>query len=145
MPEAKDKGPQEFDEEKDPVLVEFPVDSLRMPEPLLPRPIGRISQGHPLIRPLITILMVFVLAVVVFFIVGYFKMSNTPADRLNPQSIGAEYREEGKITWQDTRLDGWFLDSAHEHFMSTDGRRFTYVSSHQREGSPVSGYWRLVE
>jgi len=55
------------------------------------------------------------------------------------------YREEGKITYQDDLLDGWFLDEERQHFMAQDGRRFTYIDSHSREGSPVTGYWRLIE
>jgi hypothetical protein len=40
---------------------------------------------------------------------------------------------------------GWFLDPERQHFMTEDGRRFTFVDSHTRDGERVSGHWRLME
>jgi hypothetical protein len=137
--------PLEPDEDQDPVLIEFPGDSMRMPEPLLPRPVGRIAEGHPLKRPLAIAIVVLL---IIFFSHFLYTLLTGAASRTDPSQAGAfssQYREDGSITYQDKILDGWFLESGHEHFMATDGRRFTYVTQHEREGSVVTGYWRLIE
>jgi hypothetical protein len=147
MPELNDKDLPEFDpdDDDDPVLVKFPSDSLRMPEPLLPRPIGRISSGHPLIKPLLIFLAIFVIVVAVILVISL-RQSMVSGTHGNPQqSIGADYREDGAIDYHDARIHGWYLDREHEHFMDTSGKRYTYVNQYRRENTVVPGYWRLIE
>jgi hypothetical protein len=132
-------------EEENGKIVEFPEDEVRMPPPRLPQPIGEIPPGHPF-RKIITVLLI-VLGIFVVVYIAIAIMSEPPPqpDENNPTSFSEMYREEGAITYQDEILHGWFLEPERQHFMSEDGRRFTYVDSHSREGEPVMGYWRLIE
>jgi len=144
MPEAEEKGPEIQEKPEEGKLVEFPADVVRMPEPLLPRPVGRIAEGHPLKRPLVILLLIFLLVLIGHFLFLVIKGPAGSDGEGNRSAISETYREAGSITYLDKRLDGWFLEPSHEHFMAHDGRRFTYVQGHERGESQVSGYWRIV-
>ena len=133
------------EEEKNGKIVEFPEDAVRMPPPRLPRPVGEIPPGHPFKKVVTVLLIVLGIFVVVYIAIAI--LSGPPPQPVEniPQSFSEMYREEGAITYEDEILQGWFLEPERQHFMSEDGRRFTYVDSHSREGEPVMGYWRLIE
>ena len=126
-------------------LVEFPSDDARMPTQRLPRLIGKITPGHPLQRPMTIAIIILGLILLIFIAQAIIEGRRGPVDDTDQRGFSEMYREEGRITYQDDLLDGWFLDEDRQHFMALDGRRFTYVDSHTREGSPVTGYWRLIE
>ncbi len=126
-------------------IVEFPPGDYRIPPTRLPRPVGRIAPGHPLQRPLTISIILLALLLLVYIVVSFFTAPpQEPADD-EPITFSEMYRESGAITYQDEIVQGWFLDAERQHFMTEDGRRFTYVDPHTREGDPVSGYWRLSE
>jgi hypothetical protein len=145
MPEPESIDQEPDDHEEDGKLVEFPADAFRMPEPLLPRPVGRIASGHPLKRPLAIALVIFVLILAADFVVTLFHAAHSSADRGNRGAYSNTFRDPGAITYGNQHLNGWFLDPQHEHFQSEDGRRFTHVDSHEREGSEVTGHWRIIQ
>jgi len=126
-------------------LVEFPHDETRMPTQSLPRLLGRVADGHPLRRPMTIAIIVLAAIMLVFIAQAVIQGDRHQSDDDSRRGFSELYREEGKITYQDDLLDGWFLDEERQHFMAQDGRRFTYIDSHSREGSPVTGYWRLIE
>jgi len=124
-------------------IVEFPSDETRMPPSRLPNPIGKIPEGHPLKRP-ITIALI-VLGVILIFSIVYGFVAKPPNGNGKDNFTTGSYRESGTITYENEKISGWFLDIEKQHFMAEDGRRFTFVDSHEREGAPVSGHWRIVE
>jgi hypothetical protein len=133
--------PETRQEEEKGKLVNFPADEERLPSARLPSMVGRIGEGHPLLRPLIIAFVVLAIILGVQVVVSLIG-----AHEKNDRATFTEsYREAGTITYEGGRLQGWFLDTERQHFLAQDGRRFTYVDAHSREGSPVSGYWRLVE
>jgi hypothetical protein len=144
MPEAEEKGPEIQEEPEEGKLVEFPADAVRMPEPFLPRPVGRIDEGHPLKRWLVALLLIFLVVLIGHFLFLLIKGPPKPDVESNRSAFSETYREAGSITYLGKPLDGWFLEPSHEHFMAHDGRRFTYVQGHERGESQVSGYWRIV-
>ncbi len=131
----------ETQEEKNGELVDFPVEEIRMPPERLPRPVGRIASGHPLVRPLIIgfILLAIILGIQVIYSLVF------PGGNEGRPTFSESFREEGRIIYEGDRIQGWFLDTERQHFMTEDGRRFTYVDSHEREGAQVTGHWRLIE
>jgi hypothetical protein len=139
--ELVEDKPEDETEEESGKLVQFPSDAVRMPEPYLPRPVGRIARGHPLIRPLVILLVLFALVLAGHFVFTLFH--GVPARYVQPASDIA--REAGSITYEGRILDGWYMDPQREHFLSQDGTRYTYVDSHEREGSRVTGHWRIVQ
>ena len=67
--------------------------------------------------------------------------SNHPNDR---PTFSQRYRQEGSITYRDKIISGWFLDEEMQHFIDSDGQRYTFVDSHIRENDTVTGYWRML-
>jgi hypothetical protein len=126
-------------------IVEFPVDSIRMPPQRLPQPIGRIAPGHPLQKPLTIAIWVLGLGIALIFVGSILSGMQIKSDDEYPLTFSEMYREAGAITYDGEIITGWFLDIGKQHFMDEEGKRFTYVDSHSREGQPVSGHWRLVE
>ncbi|MFH1675929.1 MAG: hypothetical protein ABIC40_02805 [bacterium] len=124
-------------------IIEFPSGSDRLPPNRLPGPLGKIAEGHPLKRP-ITIALI-VLAIILIFSVVYGLVVKPPKENQNMSFPAGSYRESGAINYEEEKISGWFLDIEKQHFMADDGRRFTFVDSHEREGWPVSGHWRIVE
>ncbi len=133
------------DEEEQGELIDFPTDGSRLPPQPLPDNIGLIADDHPLRRPLAVAIIMFlsVLAGYFIFVAIYGQASSSNTAEWN--SFTGQYEQAGKITYEEQILSGNFLDQEMQHFQSEDGRRFTYVDSHEREGSPVTGYWRLIE
>jgi hypothetical protein len=130
--------------EEDGKIVEFPSDETRMPTQELPRVLGRIPDSHPLQKPLrIAILVLGIVILIMVISAVYTSLRN--ATNTNESQIINPYREPGTITYMDQRIEGWFLEESREHFMDKDGKRYTYVDSHTREGSRVMGYWRKME
>jgi hypothetical protein len=125
-------------------LVEFPADEVRMPPARLPQPVGKIAPGHPLLRPL-TILIIILGIFVVIYLAASIIAGPPAADVGEQEPLSETYRESGAITYEGEIVHGWFLDPERQHFMTEDGRRFTYVDSHTRDGERVSGHWRLME
>jgi len=132
------------DEEKG-RIVRFPEDEVRMPPARLPGPIGEVPSTHPLRRPLAVLLVILGIFVLVYIAIAIFSGPPELPEDQAPQAFSEMYREPGAITYEDEIIRGWFLDPERQHFMTEDGRRFTYVDSHAREGEPVAGHWRLIE
>ena len=133
------------EEEQKGKVVEFPAEGDRMPPPRLPGPVGRIATGHPLLRPLAIALILLAILLAVQIVSAALGGGCRSPENKGPTTFTETYREPGTITYQGSKLRGWFLDSRRQHFMAEDGRRFTYVDSHERESSTVSGHWRLME
>ena len=137
-------GQKEEEEREEGILVRFPTDATRMPEPFLPGPLGRVDSSHPLRRPLL-------IAIIVLFILLFAQITITlisesrKSANVKSSSLSESYREEGTINYQGKALKGWFLEPERQHFMAEDGRKFTYVNPHKRGDTYVPGYWRLVE
>ncbi len=141
MPEEKENGQ----------VVDFPEDEIRMPPTRLPQTIGRMEKGHPLQRPMVIVIIILCVILVVSIIISIQmgpppEIKNETAGAVsNPEMFSEMYRESGAVTYEDEIIQGWFLDTERQHFMDENGRRFTFVDSHQREDFPVSGHWRLIE
>lgn len=133
------------EEEEKGRVVEFPPDPFEMPPQHLPDMIGRMEPGHPLKRPMTIAIIVLGILLVVLIALSIFSGPRPKPGEGEEATFSEMYREPGRITYEDKIIDGWFLDQERQHFMDKSGKRFTYVDSHEREGSPVSGYWRLVE
>jgi hypothetical protein len=135
----------DFPDEAKGELVEFPKDPIRMPFQSLPKPVGRIAEGHPLARPMMwaIALIALILLTYIFGSIIHSYVARNSASVPNP--ISESYRESGAITYEEHIIRGWFLDSERQHFLSEDGKRFTYVNPHEREDSPVTGFWRIME
>jgi len=134
------------DEEENGTLIEFPGDEIRMPTQMLPETLGRVDDDHPLRKPiliLIIILAVFLLGVMIYVFAG----GTLPGQKAqtDQSSMVDSYKEDGRITYQDEIITGWFVDPERQHFMDQDGIRYTYVDPHDREGHRVAGHWRIME
>lgn len=133
------------DEPEEGKLVEFPSESVRGEEKEGP---GLCEKAWAA-RSLKTIFTLTISALVIILTSHFLYslyLSNTREDNIKAGgSISDEFREDGTITVGNKPLRGWFLDPSHEHFMSQDGRRFTYINPHEREGSNVNGYWRIIK
>jgi len=135
------------DEEENGTLIEFPGDQVRMPTQNLPDTLGRVDDDHPLRKSilfLILILAVVLAGVLIYAFAGGTFPSQQDADS-SQAPVVETYREAGNITYQDEIIDGWFIDSERQHFMDSDGVRYTYVDPHDREGRVIAGYWRAME
>jgi hypothetical protein len=139
-------GPDRMDEESNgDKLIAFPSDSTDVAiQPDIDDP--------DLVKKRLTVKKYLAVAVVAFVLLlaGHFIYSLLGANaRLEGHRAGSsilqEYHEDGAITYENIILQGWYLDPLHEHFMATDGRKFTFVNSHQRKDSTVIGYWRIIE
>lgn len=133
------------EEEQEGQVVEFPSEEDRLPPPRLPSPVGHIGSGHPLRRPLVIALIILGLILAVHFLVTIVQGGCSAPNNSEPTTFMEMHREPGAIAYEGKRLQGWFLDVERQHFLAEDGRRFTYVDSHEREGYPVCGHWRLME
>ena len=134
----------EQEEDKEGRIVEFPEDAVRLPPERLPAPVGRIVRGHPLRRPLTIAILVLAILFAAYVVFSLFT-AKSRSDPGEPATFTGMYHDPGCITYQGERLEGWFLDPDCQHFQAEDGRRFTYVDPHAREGFPVTGHWRLME
>jgi hypothetical protein len=127
------------------VLVDFPEDGFRMPPQRLPHEIGRVDESHPFRKSVVVILISLIIFLAGFIFLAGATCMSSEKEGDSVKAVTEMFREPGSITYQKEILHGWFLDEKRQHFLAEDGRRFTYVDSHSREGSPVSGYWRLIE
>jgi hypothetical protein len=133
------------DPEENGRILEFPSDDIRMPTQRLPRDVGRVADHHPLQLPLRIAIIILGITIVVMAGSAVFKAIRSGMNDTGRPSIVNSYRESGAITYMDQRIEGWFLEESRQHFMDQDGNRYTYVDSHEREGSQVMGYWRKME
>ena len=135
------------DEEENGTLIEFPGDQIRMPTQRLPDTLGRVDDDHPLrksISFLILLLAVILVGVLIFAFSGGTFPGQDDADS-SQAPVVETYRENGNITYQDEIIDGWFVDPERQHFMDSNGVRYTYVDPHDRGGRVVAGHWRVME
>jgi len=125
-------------------IIEFPgdVDEFeRVPFPGVPHELGEIPPGHALIKPLLVLIAALILFVLLFAgltCLSRGDVQDTPADP-------AGYRESGSIVYLNESMEGWYLDPDHQHFMDSEGKRYTLVDEHLREGSQVESHWRIME
>jgi len=122
-------------------LVKFPLDGERLPPQRLPKMVGKIDEGHPLLKPLV---IAFILLAIILGIQVLVSIYSPNRQTENRSSFAETFRESGTITYGGERIDGWFLDSERQHFLSADGQRYTYVNPHERDGKRISGHWRII-
>jgi hypothetical protein len=143
MPENYAPGSPESKPEEG-KLVEFPSDLVHDEEMSESVAVGHIETARQL-----KLIFTITIAVLAILLTAHFlyslHLSNSGEHQKAGNVISDEIREEGTIMVGDKPLRGWFIDPTHEHFMSQDGRRFTYINPHEREGSTVNGYWRIMK